>query len=213
MSARFEKGHRLRRLRENLRGNSGDSVGAATGVFDTFARNIDVAALDAQQFMQLLETLHTLDRTGAGYELRGLATGTLAEIVRNASKEQLRALEQHGELRWVFVNEIFRRMTQHFRPDRAAEVDLVLSWRFTDGTGPGGYDRYQTVIENGRCVSGADLGREQDTTLTMCVADFVRLATGNANVATMFMTGRVRVKGEYTPAVRFSGYFDMPKPG
>jgi hypothetical protein len=29
-------------------------------------------------------------------------------------------------------------------------------------------------------------------------------------VATMFVTGRVRVKGEYAPAVRFSSYFDIP---
>lgn len=185
----------------------------SAGVFDTFARNIDIAALDEHQFVHLLKTLHILDHSGAGYELRSLSTDTLAEIVRDASNEQLHALEKHSELREVFVNEIFRRMTRHFRPDKAAHTELVLSWRFTGGNGPGGYDRYQTVIESGRCVSGSNLGREQHTTLTLGVSDFVRLATGNANVATMFMTGRVRVKGEYTPAVRFSGYFDMPKPG
>ena len=30
--------------------------------------------------------------------------------------------------------------------------------------------------------------------------------------AAMFVTGRVKVKGEYAPAVRFSSYFDIPKP-
>lgn len=184
-----------------------------TNVLDTFARDIDITALDEHQFVHVLETLHILDATGAGYELSGLSTDLIAEIVRSASKEQLRAIEQHSELRTVFLDEIFRRMSERFRTDKAAEADLVVSWRFTEGGGDGGYDRFQTVIEDGRCVSGADLGREPDTTVTLCAADFIRMATGNANVASMFVTGKVRVKGEYAPAVRFSSYFDIPKPG
>jgi putative sterol carrier protein len=44
------------------------------------------------------------------------------------------------------------------------------------------------------------------------VEDFIRLATGSVAVATMFVTGKVKVKGEYAPAVRFSSYFDLPQP-
>ena len=182
-------------------------------MLDTFARNIDITALDEQQLVHVLESLRILDSTGAGYELRGLSTDAIAEIVRSASKEQLRAIEQHVELRTLFLDEIFRRMSERFLTDKGADADLVVSWRFTEGDGDGGYDRFQTVIEDGRCVSGPDLGREPDTTVTLCASDFIRIATGNANVASMFVTGKVRVKGEYAPAVRFSSYFDIPKPG
>src|SRR5699024_1047950 len=192
---------------------SGRSADAPTGEFDTFARTTEVAERDERQFVQLLETLRILDDAEAGYQLRHLSTDTLAAIVRDASKEQLNALEEHRELRRVFLDEIYDRMSQHFLPDKAAQTELVLSWRFSGGNGTGGYDRYQTIIEDGRCRSGRNLARQQHTTLTLCVADFIRLATGNANIATMFVSGRVRVKGDYAPAVRFSSYFDMPKPG
>jgi hypothetical protein len=48
-------------------------------------------------------------------------------------------------------------------------------------------------------VSSTDLGRSPDTTITLSVDDFIRMATGNAAVAAMFVTGKVKVKGEYAP--------------
>lgn len=213
MSARTQARDWLRQRRARRHRHSGNDARPPHDLLDTFARNIDFTALDEQQFVHLLETLRILDTTGAGYELRGLSTDGIAEIVHCASKEKLRAIEEHGQLRAVFLDEIFRRMSERFRPDKAGNTDLVVSWRFTDGSGTDGYDRFQTVLKDGRCVSGADLRREPDTTLTLAVSDFVRIATGNANVASMFVTGKVRVKGEYAPAVRFSSYFDIPKPG
>lgn len=56
-------------------------------------------------------------------------------------------------------------------------------------------------------VSSVDLARTLDTSITLS-DDFIRPVTA----ATMFVTGRVKVKGEYPPEVRLSGYFDIPKP-
>ncbi|GAA3533993.1 SCP2 sterol-binding domain-containing protein [Amycolatopsis ultiminotia] len=177
-----------------------------------FARKLEFAKLTPPQFVQLLETLHMLGTAGAGIELSSLTTQALVDVVAQASREQLKALAEHPQLRAVFLDEIFRRMSEHFRPDRAEHVDIVVSWRFPDGAGEDGYDRFQTVIEDGLCVSSTDLTRTPDTTITLAVDDFIRMATGNAAVATMFVTGKVKVKGEYAPAVRFSNYFDIPKP-
>lgn len=183
------------------------------GVLDAFARRLDLGALDPDQFIQLLETLRMLGSTGAGVELASLSTDVLVDLVAKASKEQLKAIAEHDELRSVFLDEIFRRMSEHLIAEKVRNIDLVVSWRFTDGDGDGGFDRFQTVIEDGLCVSAADLGRDPDTTITIAADDFMRVATGNANVASMFVTGKVRVKGDYAPAVRLSGYFDIPKPG
>ncbi|WP_245788135.1 SCP2 sterol-binding domain-containing protein [Amycolatopsis marina] len=179
---------------------------------DAFARHVDVTALTRDQFVQLLETLHMLGRTGAGIELSSLSTEVLVDIVRSASKEQIKAISEHDELRHVFIDEIFRRMSDHFVPERARNIDVVVSWRFTPGDGADGFDRFQTVIEDGICVSGEDLDRAPDTTITLSVEDFIRMATGSVAVAAMFVTGKVKVKGEYAPAVRFSSYFDLPQP-
>ncbi|GAB3480609.1 SCP2 sterol-binding domain-containing protein [Amycolatopsis cihanbeyliensis] len=177
---------------------------------NAFARGVDVGALSADQFVQLIETLHMLGRMGAGVELSSLSTEVLADIVRSASKEQLKAITEHDELRSVFLDEIFRRMSEHFVPERARNVSFVVGWRFTWGDGSAGFDRFQTLIEDGVCVSSADLGHEPDTTITVSAEDFIRMATGGVAMATMFVTGRVRVKGEYAPAMRLSSYFDLP---
>lgn len=179
---------------------------------NAFAEKLVIGRLTPAQFVQVLETLHMLGSTGAGIELSSLSTDVLVDVVRRASRDQLKAIASHPELRSVFLDEIFRRMSEHFSPARARHVDFVVSWRFSEGAGEDGYDRFQTVIEDGVCVSSTDLSRTPDTTITLSVDDFIRMATGNAAVAAMFVTGRVKVKGEYAPAVRFSSYFDIPKP-
>lgn len=184
----------------------------ASHAINGFAEKLVIGNLTADQFIQVLETLHMLGNAGAGIELSSLSTDVLVDVVRRASRDQLKAIADHPELRSVFLDEIFRRMSEHFLPARARHVDFVVSWRFSDGNGEDGYDRFQTVIEDGVCVSSSDLARTPDTTITLSVDDFIRMATGNAAVAAMFVTGRVKVKGEYAPAVRFSSYFDIPKP-
>lgn len=164
---------------------------------DAFARRLDFTRLSCAQFIRLLETLHMLGSAGAGVELRAMSTETLVDVVGRASKEQLRAVASHPELRRVFLEEIFRRMSDHFLPEKAQYASVVVNWRFSGGNGDGGFDRFQTVIEDGMCSSGDDLGRDPDTTITVAADDFFRIATGNAAVATMFVTGKVRVKGEY----------------
>ncbi|WP_020663814.1 SCP2 sterol-binding domain-containing protein [Amycolatopsis benzoatilytica] len=176
-----------------------------------FARTLVVGKLTPEQFVRVLETLHMLGEAGAGIEIPSLTTQSLVDVVAAASREQLKGIADHAELRAVFLDEIFRRMSEHFRPERARHVDVVVSWRFPTGTDEE-FDRYQTVIEDGLCVSSTDLARTPDTTITVAVEDFIRMATGNAAVAAMFVTGKVKVKGEYAPAVRLSGYFDIPKP-
>ncbi|MFD2493673.1 SCP2 sterol-binding domain-containing protein [Amycolatopsis jiangsuensis] len=177
-----------------------------------FARALAVEKLTPEQFVQVLATLHMLGAAGAGIELSALTTQSLVDVVARSSREQVKALAEHPVLRPVFLDEIFRRMSEHLHPDRARHVDVVVSWRFPSPTSEDGYDRYQTVIEDGLCVSSTDLTRTPDTTITLSVDDFIRMATGNAAVATMFVTGKVKVKGEYAPAVRLSSYFNVPKP-
>ncbi|MCP2255068.1 Alkyl sulfatase C-terminal [Prauserella aidingensis] len=176
-------------------------------VLDEFARSIDVGVLSTEQFLRVLETLHMLDATGSGIELSSLSTEVLAEVVAGASKEQLRGLARHPQLRALFLEEVFRRMADHFNAERAGDADIVVTWRFPNGDD---FDRYQTVIEDGRCVSTADCVLTPDTTITAQFEDFLRVATGNARPASQFMRGRLKVKGDYTPAVRMLGFFDLP---
>lgn len=189
------------------------ATSATTGEeLDALANAIDIGRLSADQFVRLLETLHMLSAADAGVDLKSMSTDSLVHLVARASKEQLKALTEHEVLRPYFLDEIFERMAAHLVTEKVADLCIVVSWRFTKSDGEDGYDRYQTVIEDGICVSSQDLGREPDTTVTLSAYDFLRMATGNAAVASMFVTGKVKVKGDYAIAATFSNYFDIPKP-
>jgi alkyl sulfatase BDS1-like metallo-beta-lactamase superfamily hydrolase len=180
---------------------------------DRLVLGLDLTRLDAKQFIQVLETLDMLGRTGAGLHLSSLSTDTLVEMVDRASKEQIQALAEHFELRYLFLDEIFRRMSEQLRVEKVDNVDAVVSWRFSDGFGDDGFDRYQTVIENNTCVSGADLGRIPDATITMTACDFIGMvASSSAAMAGMLVTRKMKVKGDYALIANMIGYFDMPKP-
>ncbi|MEV4311612.1 SCP2 sterol-binding domain-containing protein [Actinocrispum sp. NPDC049592] len=186
--------------------------GADPGVFDAFARSIDMTKLEPQQFVRLIETMDMLGKAGTGVELSALSTSTFVSIIAQASSPQLDALMEHAGLRTVVLNEIFTRMSQHLHPGKVAGLNAVLHWRFTGGYENGGFDRFQTVIENGTCVSGTVQDRDPRATVTLAPTDFLRVSTGISSAPLLFIRGRVKVKGDIPFAAGFANYFDIPQP-
>ena len=190
------------------------SEASAPGVdIDAFARAVDPQRLDEAQFVQLIDVLDMLGRTGTGIELANMRTDTFVWFVSRASGSQLEQLMAHDHLRHVVFGEIFRRMGEHLDPVRAADLSAVVHWRFTGGTGDGGYDRFQTLIDSGACTSGRHPTADARVTLTLSPVDFLRAVTGSVNVAMLFMRGKVKVRGDIAFAAGLINYFDLPKPG
>jgi hypothetical protein len=181
-------------------------------VFDAFARSIDMAKLEPGEFVRLIDTMNMLGKAGTGIELSALSTSTFVSIIAQASSPQLDALMEHAELRTVVLNEIFARMNRHLHTERTAGMSAVLHWRFTGGYEDGGYDRYQTVIQDGKCVSGIVQDRDPRATVTLAPTDFLRVSTGIASAPLLFIRGRVKVKGDIPFAAGFANYFDIPQP-
>jgi putative sterol carrier protein len=179
---------------------------------DAFARAVDPARLDEKQFVQLIDVLDMLGRVGTGIELAAMRTDTFVWFVSRASTTQLEHLMTHPHLRLVVFEEIFRRMGEHLDPVKAATLEAVVHWRLSGGTGPGGYDRYETVIEGGTCRSGQSPTADARVTLTLAPTDFLRAVTGSVNVAMLFMRGKVKVKGDIAFAAGLINYFDLPRP-
>jgi alkyl sulfatase BDS1-like metallo-beta-lactamase superfamily hydrolase len=179
---------------------------------DAFARAVDPQRLDETQFVQLIDVLDMLGRTGTGIELARMGTDTFVWFVSRASTTQLEQLMAHDHLRRVVFGEIFRRMSEHLDPVRTADLHAVVHWRFTGGTGHDGYDRFQTLIESGACTSGRHPTADARVTLTLSPVDFLRTVTGTANVAMLFMRGKVKVRGDIAFAAGLINYFDLPKP-
>jgi putative sterol carrier protein len=199
------------RRKPTASGQSGPVVESTVDI-DAFARAVDPELLDEKQFVQLIDMLDMLGRVGTGIELAAMRTDTFVWFVSRASTEQLEHLMEHPHLRTVVFDEIFRRMGEHLDPEKAATLSAVVHWRLSGGVGPGGYDRFETVIENGTCTSGEEPTADPRVTLTLAPTDFLRAVTGSVNVAMLFMRGRVKVKGDIAFAAGLINYFDLPRP-
>jgi putative sterol carrier protein len=173
---------------------------------------------------QVIERLRELDprRTGTaelvallasaqGADLAQLDATSFARLITRASGGQIRAVLEEPGLRTAVLAEIFRRMGEHLRADRAAHASAVVHWRLSGGAGEGGYDRWETVIEHGTCVAHAEPSREPTATITIHPVDFVRLITRNVSGPMLFLTGKLKIKGDIGFAAGLPTMFDLPR--
>ena len=131
----------------------------------------------------------------------------IAALVREADEEQLQAgFEANRDL---MLTEAFRHMPATLRPDKARAARAVAEWRIT-GREDGGHDRFQVIVEDGRCVVERDGTADADVTFTIGPVDFLRLITGGADPAKLFLFGRLRVKGDLMLAARLPTWFAVP---
>jgi putative sterol carrier protein len=115
-----------------------------------------------------------------------------------------------GPNRMAVLDAIFGRMLELFRPDRAAGTNAVIQWTVTGG--PNGSDTYEVSIAEGSCtVSPTPTTDNPRLAVTVAPVDFVKLASGNANPVMMFMTGKLKAKGDLALAANIQNLFDVPK--
>lgn len=132
----------------------------------------------------------------------------LAQFVAGASKDELSQL-MASEYRKAILDDLFGRMADHLDPERASDVDAVVHFKIFDRPG-GGYDHYEVVFASG-AVSVTDTP-EQSARATIKVkpADFLKLASGNANGPALFMLGKIKIDGDLLFASRIAGLFRLP---
>ncbi|MET0135503.1 MAG: SCP2 sterol-binding domain-containing protein [Kibdelosporangium sp.] len=177
---------------------------------DAIARQVDPRALRGDEFVRLIAALQRL--TGANVDLSKMGPRTFAQLIANASTDQLEEVLTRPELRDLILGEIFRRMQAHLRPDKATDVEAVVHWRFAGGAGEDGYDRYETVISNGTCQVNRQMTAASRVTITMPPHDFLQLITTNASAPVLFMTGKLKIRGDLAFAAGMLSLFDLPKP-
>jgi hypothetical protein len=178
---------------------------------DALGGLIDPRTLRTEQFVRLLSALDRLAEQGADVDLSRMEARTFARIITRASAEQLTEVLAVPRLRATVLDEVFRRMGDHLRTDRAAHTSAVVHWRLTGGAGADGYDRYETVIERGTCVVHRDGTLAPRVTITLHPTDFLRLITHNASGPVLFMTGKLKINGDLGFAAGLTGLFDLPR--
>lgn len=199
------------RLVALLDGLTPDDPALADLDINTIGQVVDPKGLGRDQFVRLLAALDRLAGLGANVDLSRMDADTFARIIGHASSEQVRGALARTELRTRILDEIFRRMSDHLRTDRAAHVSAVVHWRLTGGTGEGGYDRWETIVEDGVCVVNRESTRDPRVTITVHPLDFLKLITNNASGPVLFMTGKLKIKGDLGFAAGLTGLFDLPR--
>lgn len=140
-------------------------------------------------------------------DLSGLDAAELAQAVGGMSDEQLGEV-MGSELRGPVLDEVFRRFPEFVHPERTKDVDAAIEWLIS---GPDGVeDRFLVVLDHGDCRSGRDLDAQPQLTLELDAVDFLRLVTGSGNPAAMFITGRLKVRGDGELAMDVATFFRIP---
>ncbi|WP_158879514.1 SCP2 sterol-binding domain-containing protein [Amycolatopsis anabasis] len=176
------------------------------------AAAVDPADLGQDDFRRLLAALVRVAEAAPALDLGKVDPRHFAKLVARASKAQLDRVVAEPALRERVLGEIFDRMRSHIRPDRAKNVHAVVHWRLTGGSGAGGYDRYETVIADGGCTVSREMREQPRVTITVGPTDFFKLITHQATPAVLFVTGKIKVKGDLAFAAGLIGFFDLPKP-
>ncbi|MER5261116.1 SCP2 sterol-binding domain-containing protein [Actinosynnema sp. NPDC002837] len=176
---------------------------------DVIARGIDPKKLGRDEFADLLDALGALADGGADLDLAKMDPQNFARIISRASKDQIEAVTSRPGLRERVLDEVFRRMEAHFRSERAGATRAVVHFRLTGGSD--GDDVYEAIIENAECTINKEQTRDPRAVVTLGPVEFLKLATGNASAPVLFMTGKLKVKGDLGFAAGFMSLFNIPK--
>lgn len=133
----------------------------------------------------------------------------LAKLVKSTPDAKIAEVMQ-GDLRGKVLDEVFNRMPTLFRPEKAGSTSAVIHWNIT-GRPDGGTDTYEIVVENGTCTLSPTPQREPRLSLTLGPVDFLKIVSGNGNPMMMFMTGKLKAKGDLGLAAQIANLFDIPK--
>ena len=140
--------------------------------------------------------------------LRNLDPDAFATLVRSSSKSELEEL-MAGQHRKDVLDTIFDRLPSRFRADRAGTTQAVIHWHITSANNPP--DSYEVAIADGTCTAGPITDDDPKLGLTLNGTDFLKLITGQANPPMMFMTGKLKVKGDPMLAASIANLFEFPK--
>ena len=143
-----------------------------------------------------------------GFDPDTISAEDFSRLVGSMEEQQL-ADVIHGIGTRRVLDRVFAQFTARFRPEHATGVDAQSQFVIRDGTDE---HPYLVAIRGGQCEVRPERSAEPRVTLVSELLPFVKLVTGHAEGANLFMTGRLRVAGDLVFALRLLSFFDRPKP-
>jgi putative sterol carrier protein len=129
----------------------------------------------------------------ANAALMGMLSGSESSV-----SEQESAVNRQRSAQWESqggvpaVPAVFDKMTEFFRPEAAAGMNVVFQFSIT---GPGGGD-WHVVVKDGECAVEAGAHGSPTTTLKMAAEDFLKLVGGQLPAMQAYTTGKLRIEDD-----------------
>ena len=143
-------------------------------------------------------------------DLSSLTPQEFAQLVKRTPDAQL-VDDLAGPNRTKILDAIFGKFPELFRSERAGSTNTVIHWTITGGA-DGGSDTYELVIADAKCTLSPQPQHEPKLAVTVAPVDFLKLVSGNGNPVMMFMTGKLKAKGDLGLAANIQNLFNIPKP-
>jgi len=103
------------------------------------------------------------------------------------------------------VKETFEMMPSRFKADRAAGTDAVIQY---DVSGEGG-GTWNATIKDGACTVKEGAGTNPNLTLQIAAQDWLDMLSGKQNGQMLFMSGKLKIKGDMGLAMKLGSMFAM----
>ena len=103
------------------------------------------------------------------------------------------------------VKETFDAMAGRFRGDKAAGTNAVIQY---DVSGEGG-GTWHAVIKDGACTVNQGPGTTPHLTLSIAGQDWLDMLSGKQSGQMLFMSGKLKVKGDMGLAMKLGSMFSM----
>lgn len=103
------------------------------------------------------------------------------------------------------VKDAFEEMKGKFNPDAAAGMNAVFQYCI-EGEGGG---EWNCAIADGTLTVSESKHDSPNVTLTMAASDFLDVANGKLNGQAAFMTGKLKIAGDMSLAMKIGAIFGM----
>ena len=103
------------------------------------------------------------------------------------------------------VKESFDAMPSRFRSDKATGTSAVIQY---DVSGEGG-GTWNAVIKDGQCTVSPGAGTNPNLTLQISAQDWLDMLSGKQSGQMLFMSGKLKVKGDMGLAMKLGSMFSM----
>jgi putative sterol carrier protein len=140
--------------------------------------------------------------------LAAIGPKEFAQLVKATPDSKITEV-MNTDARGKILDEVFGRMPTIFRADKAGATQAVIHWTITGG--PNNGDTYESVIENGTCTVTDKPAREPNLSMSMDPTTFLKVVGGDGNPMMLFMTGKIKAKGDLGLATQVAKLFDIPK--